>query len=157
MTLCMHCHLWIHGRCREGRPGTPHPLWRGCMWKKYGKSPWTHGGTFGHKQQVHHNHSQVIAWHPRAGQTRRSHRVPHIRLDREPVDPGVVGGARCCHKVQVLLAVLEFNLPPNPKEQQFDHALMQTCHGIARCVCIAMQGLGEQRREPVSEDSLVAA
>ena len=34
---------------------------------------------------------------------------------------------------------------------------MQTCHGIARCVRIAMQGLGEQRREPLSEDSPVAA
>ena len=43
------------------------------------------------------------------------------------------------------------------RQQQFDQALMQTCHGIARCVRIAMQGLGEQRREPLSEDSLVAA
>ena len=34
---------------------------------------------------------------------------------------------------------------------------MQMCHGIARCVRIAMQGLGEQRRGPLSEDSLVAA
>ena len=34
---------------------------------------------------------------------------------------------------------------------------MTTCHGIARCVRIAMQGLGEQRREPLSEESLVAA
>ena len=34
---------------------------------------------------------------------------------------------------------------------------MQVCHGSARCVRIAMQGLGEQPREPLSEDSLVAA
>ena len=34
---------------------------------------------------------------------------------------------------------------------------MQTCHGIARCVRIAVQGLGEQRRELLSSDSLVAA
>ena len=34
---------------------------------------------------------------------------------------------------------------------------MQTCHRIAQCVRIAMQGLGQQRREPLSEDSLVAA
>ena len=43
------------------------------------------------------------------------------------------------------------------RQQQFDQALMTTCHGIARCVRIAMQGLGEQRREPDSEESLVAA
>ena len=43
------------------------------------------------------------------------------------------------------------------RQQQFDQALMTTCHGIARCVRIAMQGLGEQRREPLSEESLVAA
>ena len=43
------------------------------------------------------------------------------------------------------------------RPQQFDQAPMQTSHGIARCVRIAMQGLGEQRREPLSEDSLVAA
>ena len=43
------------------------------------------------------------------------------------------------------------------RHQQFDQALMTTCHGIARCVRIAMQGLGEQRREPLSEESLVAA
>ena len=56
------------------------------------------------------------------------------------------------------------NVPPNlapmtvqlTKQQQFDQALMTTCHGIARCVRIAMQGLGEQRREPLSEESLVA-
>ena len=34
---------------------------------------------------------------------------------------------------------------------------MTTCHGIARCVRIAMQGLGEQRREPLSQESLVAS
>ena len=34
---------------------------------------------------------------------------------------------------------------------------MQTCPGIAQNVRIAMQGLGEQRREPLSEDALVAA
>ena len=57
------------------------------------------------------------------------------------------------------------SVPPKPvpvtvrltRQQQFDQALMQACHGIARCVRIAMQGLGEQRREPLSEDSLVAA
>ena len=38
------------------------------------------------------------------------------------------------------------------RQQQFDQALMQTCHGIARSVRIAMQGL-----EPLSEDSMVAA
>ena len=43
------------------------------------------------------------------------------------------------------------------RQQQFDQALMTTCHGIARCVRIAMQGLGEQRRAPLSEESLVAA
>ena len=56
------------------------------------------------------------------------------------------------------------SVPPNPapmtvqltRQQQFDQALMTTCHGIARCVRIAMQGLGEQRREPLSEESLVA-
>ena len=56
-------------------------------------------------------------------------------------------------------------VPPNPalmtvrltRQQQFDQALMTTCHGIARCIRIAMQGLGEQRREPLSEESLVAA
>ena len=42
-------------------------------------------------------------------------------------------------------------------QQHFDQALMQTCHGIARCVRAAMQRLGEQRREPPPEDSLVAA
>ena len=34
---------------------------------------------------------------------------------------------------------------------------MQTCHEIAPCVCIAMQGLGEQQRAPLSKDSVVAA
>ena len=43
------------------------------------------------------------------------------------------------------------------RQQGFDQALMQTCHGIARCVRIAMQGLGEQRQETLSEDSLLAA
>ena len=46
------------------------------------------------------------------------------------------------------------SVPPHPapvtvrltRHHQFDQALMQTCHGIARCVHIAMQGLGEQRR-----------
>ena len=53
--------------------------------------------------------------------------------------------------------------PPAPasvwlsQQQQFDQALMQTSHGIARCVRSAMQGVGEQRRDPVSEESLVAA
>ena len=44
-----------------------------------------------------------------------------------------------------------------PRQQQFHQASMQTCHGIAQCVRIAMQGLGGQRREPLSQDSLVAA
>ena len=43
------------------------------------------------------------------------------------------------------------------RQQQFDQALMQTCQGIARCVRIAMPGLGEQRRELLSEESLLAA
>ena len=43
------------------------------------------------------------------------------------------------------------------RPQQFDQELMQTCHGIARCVRIAMQGLGELWRHPSSEASLVAA
>ena len=57
------------------------------------------------------------------------------------------------------------SVPPHPapttvevtRQQQFDQALLTTCHGIARCVRIAMQGLGEQQREPLSEESLVAA
>ena len=32
---------------------------------------------------------------------------------------------------------------------------MQISHGIARCLCILMQGLNE-RRDPLSEDTLVA-
>ena len=43
------------------------------------------------------------------------------------------------------------------RQQRFDQALMTMCHGIAWCARIAMQGLGEQRREPLSEKSLVAA
>ena len=43
------------------------------------------------------------------------------------------------------------------RQHQFDQASMQTCHRIAGCVRIAMQGLGEQEREPLSEDSLVGA
>ena len=50
MTLCMHCHLWTHGHSGEVKAGTPHPLWRGCMCKKYEESAWTHFTTFGHKQ-----------------------------------------------------------------------------------------------------------
>ena len=42
-------------------------------------------------------------------------------------------------------------------QQQFDQALMQATHGVARCVIIACQGLQEQRNEPLSEYSLVAA
>ena len=34
---------------------------------------------------------------------------------------------------------------------------MQAAHGVARCLTIACQGLQEQRNEPLSEDSLVAA
>ena len=34
---------------------------------------------------------------------------------------------------------------------------MQAAHGVARCLTIACQGLHEQRNEPLSEDSLVAA
>ena len=57
------------------------------------------------------------------------------------------------------------SVPPNAapmtvrltRQQQFDQALMTTCHGTARSVRITMQGLGEQRREPLSEESPVAA
>ena len=34
---------------------------------------------------------------------------------------------------------------------------MQAANGVARCLTIACQGLQEQRNEPLSEDSLVAA
>ena len=43
------------------------------------------------------------------------------------------------------------------RQQQLDQALMQTCHGIAPCVRIAMQGLADQRREHLPKDSLVAS
>ena len=40
---------------------------------------------------------------------------------------------------------------------RFDQALMQAPHGVARCLTIACQGLQEQLKEPLSEDSLVGA
>ena len=43
------------------------------------------------------------------------------------------------------------------RQQRFDQALMQAAHGVARCLTIACQVLQEQRNEPLSEDSLVAA
>ena len=43
------------------------------------------------------------------------------------------------------------------RQQRFDQALMHAAHGVARCATIACQGLQEQRNEPLSEDSLVAA
>ena len=43
------------------------------------------------------------------------------------------------------------------RQQRLDQALMQAAHGVARCVTIACQGLQDQRNEPFSEDSLVAA
>ena len=43
------------------------------------------------------------------------------------------------------------------RQQRFDQALMQAAHGVAHCLTIACQGLQEQRNEPLSEDSLVAA
>ena len=43
------------------------------------------------------------------------------------------------------------------RQERFDQALMQAAHGVARCLTIACQGLHEQRKEPLSEDSLVAA
>ena len=43
------------------------------------------------------------------------------------------------------------------RQGRFDQALMQATHGVARCLMIACQGLQEQRKELLSEDSLVAA
>ena len=43
------------------------------------------------------------------------------------------------------------------RQERFDQALLQAAHGAARCLTIACQGLQEQRKEPLSEDSLVAA
>ena len=43
------------------------------------------------------------------------------------------------------------------RQERFDQALLQAAHGAARCLTIACQGLQEQRREPLTEDSLVAA
>ena len=43
------------------------------------------------------------------------------------------------------------------RQERFDQALMQAAHGAARCPTRACQGLQEQREEPLSEDSLVAA
>ena len=93
--------------------------------------------------------------------------VAQVPLATGPLDPGVVDGAPCCPKAQRPLAVPDLNPASHPiqqpmtvrltRQQQCDQALMTTCHGIARCVRIAMQGLGEQRREPLSEESLVAA
>ena len=138
ITLCMPCHSWTHGRSREGRPSTPHPLWRRCMWSKYGEYPWADCNTFGHRRQVQHGHLQVIWWHLRAagthccrpagrvrkdrrpqdpgmvGRDRRSQLVALVRLDRGPLDLGVVDGARCCQKVQLLLAVQDLNPASHP-------------------------------------------
>ena len=36
--------------------------------------------------------------------------VAQVRLDRGPLDLGVVDGARCCQKVQVLFPVPDLNL-----------------------------------------------
>ena len=43
------------------------------------------------------------------------------------------------------------------RQERFDQALLQAAHGAARCLTIACQGLQEQRREPLTEDNLVAA
>ena len=43
------------------------------------------------------------------------------------------------------------------RQERFDQALMQAARGVARCLTIACQGLQEQRKEPFSEASLVAA
>ena len=43
------------------------------------------------------------------------------------------------------------------RQERFDQALLQAAHGAARCLTIACQGLQEQRRDPLTEDSLVAA
>ena len=40
------------------------------------------------------------------------------------------------------------------RQERFDQALLQAAHGAARCLTIACQ---EQCKEPLSEDSLVAA
>ena len=43
------------------------------------------------------------------------------------------------------------------RQERFDQALLQAAQGAARCRTIACQGMQEQRREPLTEDSLVAA
>ena len=43
------------------------------------------------------------------------------------------------------------------RQERFDQALLQAARGAARCLTIAYQGLQEQRQEPLTEDSLVAA
>ena len=43
------------------------------------------------------------------------------------------------------------------RQGRFNQALMQAAHGVARCLTIARQWLQEERKEPLSEDSLVAA
>ena len=43
------------------------------------------------------------------------------------------------------------------RQERFDQALMQATHAAARCLTIACHGLQEQRKELLSEDSLVAA
>ena len=43
------------------------------------------------------------------------------------------------------------------RQERFDQALLQAAQGAARCLTIACHGLQEQRREPLTEDSLLAA
>ena len=43
------------------------------------------------------------------------------------------------------------------RQQQFDEALMEAAHGVARCLTIACQGLQEQHNEPLNTDDIVAA
>ena len=43
------------------------------------------------------------------------------------------------------------------RQERFDQALLQAAQGAARCLTNACQGLQEERQEPLTEDSLVAA
>ena len=43
------------------------------------------------------------------------------------------------------------------RQKRFDQAPMHATHRVARCLTVACQGLREQRNEPLSGDSLVAA